>query len=51
MAGSSEAEYLIRSKVAMALKSNQYKKINFKLNLCIGLLLLKCIFDIIYSLY
>ncbi|KTD62076.1 hypothetical protein Lspi_1926 [Legionella spiritensis] len=45
LTGNCDYEHLIQAKFAAALKSNDYmiwfKKINFKLNLCIGLLVLK----------
>ena len=48
--GNSDYENLIQEKFAAALESNdsikEFKKINFKLNLCISLFVLKLILDI-----
>ncbi|HAT1845510.1 TPA: hypothetical protein U0Y19_000959 [Legionella pneumophila] len=45
LVGNSDYEHLIQAKYAAALKSDDYmqgfKRINFKLNLCIGLMVVK----------
>lgn len=55
LTGYPDYEHLIQSRVAAALKSNEYmkgfKRMNFKLNLCIGLLILKLFLDVVGSSY
>lgn len=55
LTGNPDYEHLIQSRVAAALESNDYmkgfKRMNFKLNLCIGLFTLKLFLDVGGSSY
>lgn len=55
LAGNFNYEHIIQARVADALKSNDYmkgfKRLNFKLNLCIGLFILKILLDVGGSSY
>ncbi|MCW8444226.1 hypothetical protein OQJ05_09210 [Fluoribacter gormanii] len=55
LTGSPDYEHLIQSRVAAVLESNTYmkefKRMNFKLNLCIGLCILKLFLVVVCPSY